>query len=174
MPQYGWNSKTWSEISQSQKDLYCVILLIGGGCCSVAQSCPTLFEPTDCNTPGFPVLHYLLEFAQTLPLNQPSSHLILCRPLLLLRSIFSSIRVFSKKLALHIKWPKHWSFSFSSSLSSEYSLLISFRIDWFDLLAVQGILKSHFQHHNSKASILRCLLSLWYNSHICTWLLEKP
>ena len=85
----------------------------------------------------------------------PSNHLILCRPLLLLPSIFPSIRVFYNESALHIRWPKSWSFSFSISPSKEYSGLISFRIDWFDLLVVQGILKSLLQHHSSKASILR-------------------
>jgi len=85
----------------------------------------------------------------------PSIHLILCCPLLL-PSIFPSIRIFSKESALHIKWPKYWSFSLGTSLSNEYSGLISFRIDWFDLLAVQGILKSLLQHHSSKASILQC------------------
>ena len=84
----------------------------------------------------------------------PSNHLILCRPLLLLPSIFPSIRVFSSESALHIRWPKYWSFSFSISPSSEYSGLISFRMDWLDLLAVQGTLKSLLQHHSSKASIL--------------------
>ena len=85
----------------------------------------------------------------------PSNHLILCRPLLLLPSIFPSIRVFSNELALCIMWPKYWSFSFSTSPSKEYSGLISFKIDWLDLLAVQGTLKS-LQHHSSKASILQC------------------
>ena len=84
----------------------------------------------------------------------PSNHLILCRPLLLLPSIFPSIRVFSSELALHVRGPKYWSFSFSISPSNEYSGLISFRIDWFDLFSVQGTLKSLFQHHSSKASIL--------------------
>ena len=83
-----------------------------------------------------------------------SDHLILCRPLLLLPSIFPSIRVFSSESALHIRWPKYWSFSFSISPSSEYSGLISFSTDWFELLAVQGTLKSLLQHHSSKASIL--------------------
>ena len=83
----------------------------------------------------------------------PSNHLILCRPLLLPPSIFLSIRVFSSESVLHIRWPKYWSFSFSISLSNEYSGLISFRIDWLDLLAVQGTLKSHLQHHSSKTSI---------------------
>ena len=85
----------------------------------------------------------------------PSNHLILCRPLLLLPSIFPSIRVFSSESVLHIRWPKYWSCSFSISPSNVYSGLISFRIDWLDLLAVQGTLKSLFQHHTSKASILR-------------------
>jgi len=85
----------------------------------------------------------------------PSNHLILCRPLLL-PSIFPSIRVFSKESVLHIRWPKYWSFSFNISPSNEYSGLISFRMDWLDLLAVQGTLKSIFQHHSSKASILWC------------------
>ena len=84
----------------------------------------------------------------------PTHHFILCRPLLLLPSVFPSIRVFSKELALHIRWPEYWSFSFSISPSNEYSGLISFRMDWLDLLAVQGTLKSLLQHHSSKASIL--------------------
>ena len=86
----------------------------------------------------------------------PSNHLILCRPLLLLPSIFPSIRVFSNESALCIRWPKYWSFSFNISPSNEHPGLISFRMDWLDLLAVQGTLKSHLQHHTSKASILRC------------------
>ena len=85
----------------------------------------------------------------------PSNHLIFCCPLLFLPSVFPSIRVFSNELALHIRWSKYWSFSFSISPSNEYSGLISFRIDWFDLLAGQGTLKSLLQHHRSKASILR-------------------
>ena len=85
----------------------------------------------------------------------PSKHLILCHPLLLPPSIFPSIRVFSSESVLHIRWPKYWSFSVSISPSNEYSGLISFRIDWFDLLAVQGTPKSRLQHHNSKASILQ-------------------
>ena len=104
--------------------------------------------------PIFPVLHYHPEFAQihVYWMVMPSNHLILCRPLLLLPSIFPSIRVFSNESALHIRWTKYWSFSISSS--NEYSRLISHRIDWFNLLAVQGTLKSLLQHHNSKASIL--------------------
>ena len=125
-------------------------------CSSVAQSCPTLSDPMDCSTPGFPVHHHLPELAQThvhwvSDAIQPS---ILCHPLLLLPSIFPSIRVFSSESVLRIRWPKYWSFSFSISPSSEYSGLISFRIDQFDLLAVQGTLKSFLQRHSSKASIL--------------------
>ena len=92
----------------------------------------------------------------SIELVMPSNHLILCRPLLLLPSIFPSIRVFSNESVLHIRWPKYWSFSFNISLSSEYSGLIFFRIDWFDLLVVQGTLKSLLQHHRPKASILQC------------------
>ena len=110
----------------------------------------------DSSTPGFPVLHYFPEFAQTRVHRvggaiQPSNPLL---PLSLLSSIFPSIRVFSNELALCIRWLKYWSFSFSISPSNEYPGLISFRIDWLDLLAVQGTLKSLLQHHSSKASIL--------------------
>ena len=101
-------------------------------CCSDAKSCLILFDPMDCNTPGFPVLHYLLEFAQTLSIKlvMPSNHLVFCCPLLLLPSIFPSIRVFSNESVLRIRWPKYWSFSFSISPSNEHSGLISFRMDW--------------------------------------------
>ena len=91
----------------------------------------------------------------SIELVMPSNHLILCHPLILLPSNFPSIRVFSNESALRIRWPKDWSFSFSISPSNDHPGLISFRMDWLDLLAVQGILKSHFQHHSSKASILR-------------------
>ena len=112
----------------------------------------------DCSTPGHPVHHQLLELTQTHVIESvmPSSHLILCRSLLLPPSIFPSIRVFSNQSALRIRWPKYWSFSFSISPSNEYSGLISFRIDWLDLLALQQTLKSLVQHHSSKASILLC------------------
>ena len=115
--------------------------------------CLTLCDPMDCSTSGFPVFHYLLEFAQLMSIESvmPFNHLILCRPLLLLPSIFPSIRVFSNELTLHIRWPKCWSFNFSISPSNEYSGLITFRIDWFDLLAIQGTLKSLLQHHSLKA-----------------------
>ena len=121
---------------------------------SVAQSCSTL-QLMGCSTPGFSVLHYLPEFAQIQPV-MPSNHLILCRPLLLPPSIFPSIRVFSNESVLCIRWPKYWSFNFSISPSNVYSGLISFRMDWLNLLAVQGTLKSLLQHHSSKASVLQC------------------
>ena len=112
----------------------------------------------NCSTPGFPVHHQLPELLKlmSIELVMPSNHLILCRPLLLLPSIFPSIRVFSNESALCIRWPKYWSFNFSISPSNEYSGLISFRMDWLDLLAVRETLKSLLQHHSSKASILRC------------------
>ena len=129
------------------------------GCyCSVAKSCQTLCHPMDCNTPGFPVLHYLLEFAQThvhwvSDAIQPSHSLLSPSPLTFK---FPSIRVFSNEPVLYIKWPEYLSFSFSISPSNEYSGLISFRIDWFDLLAVQGTLKSLLQYHSAKAPNLQC------------------
>ena len=95
----------------------------------------------------------------------PSNHLILCRPLLLLPSIFPSIRIFSNESALCIRWPKYWSFSFSISPSNQHSGLISFRMDWLDLLAVQGTLKSLLQNHSSKHPFFSTQLSLWSNSH---------
>ena len=110
----------------------------------------------DCSTPGFPVHYQLPELTQTHVhrVVMPSNHLILCHPLLLLPSIFPSIRVFSNESALHIRWPKYWSFSINPS--NEYLGLISFRMDWLDLLAVRGTLKSLLQHRSSKASILQC------------------
>ena len=112
----------------------------------------------DYSTPGFPVLHHLPELLKIMSIEMvmPSTHLVLCHPLLLLPSVFLSIRVFSNESALCIRWPKYWSLSFSISPSNEYSGWISFRIDWFDLFAVQWTLKSLLQHHSSKASILLC------------------
>ena len=101
-----------------------------------------------------------------------SSHLVLCLPILFLSSIFPSISVFSHELVLHIRWPKYCSFSFSISPPSEYSELISFRIGWYDLLAVQGALKSLLQHHNSKYQFFGTRPSLWSNSHIHTFMRE--
>ena len=112
----------------------------------------------DCSTAGFPVHHQLLELTQTMSIESvmPSNHLILDHPILL-PSIFPSIRVFSNESVLCIRWPKYWRFSFSISPSNEYSGLISFRMDWLDLLAAQGTLKSLLQYHSSKASILQIL-----------------
>ena len=133
---------------------------------SVAQSCQTRCDPMDCSMPGFPVHHQLLSLLKLMSiiiimkLVMPSNHLILCHPLLLLLSIFPSIRVFSSESVLCISWPKYWSFSFSISPSNEYSGLISFRMDWLDLLVVQGTLKSFLQHHSSKAPFFGAQLSL--------------
>ena len=123
----------------------------------------------DCSMPGFSVHQQLTELTQTHvhELVMPSNHLILCHPLLLPSSIFSSIRICSNESVLHIRWPKDWSFSFSISPSNEYSGLISFRTDWFDHLAVQGTLKSLVQHNSSKASILQL-------SVFCTVQLSHP
>ena len=124
---------------------------------SVTQLCPTLCDPMDCIMPGFPVHHQLLELTQTPPCRvgdaiQPSHPLSSLSPP---PSIFPSIRVFSSESVLCIRWPKYWSFSFIISPSNKYSGLISFRIDWLDLLAVHGTLKSLLQHHSSKVSILQ-------------------
>ena len=123
---------------------------------SVTQSCPTLCNPMNRSMPGLPVHHQLLEFTQTHVhrVSDATSHLILCRPLLLLPPIPPSIKVFSNESTLHMTWPKYWSFSFSIIPSNEHPGLIYFRMDWLDLLAVQGTLKSLLQHHSSKASIL--------------------
>ena len=114
----------------------------------------TLCNPMDCSTLGFPVLHYLPEFAQLMSIESvmSSNHLILCHPLVFLPSIFPGIRVFGSELACCIRWAKYWNFCFSINPSNEYSGLISFRIDWFDLLAVQRTLRSLLQHHSLKAS----------------------
>ena len=134
-------------------------LCLSGGCfCSIAKVCLTLYDPIDCSTPGFPVLHSLLEFAQVRVLwVGDANDLIFCGPLLLLSLIFLSTRVFANELALHIRCTKYWRFSFSISPSNENSGLISLRIDWFNLHAIQGTLKSLLQHHSMKASILWCL-----------------
>ena len=127
-------------------------------CCSVTQSCLTFCDPIDCSTPDFPVLHCLPEFAQTHVhwISNAIHHLILCRPLLLLPSIFPSIRVFFNESALRIRWQSIGTLASVSVPPVYIQGLISFRIDWFDFLAVQRILKSLLQHHNSKASILWC------------------
>ena len=124
---------------------------------SVGQLCTTFCDTMNCSTPGLPVYHQLPEFTQThvLRVGNPSSHLILWRPLLLLPPIPPSIRVFSNESTLWMRWPQFWSFSFSIIPSKEIPGLISFRMDWLDLRAVQETLKSLLQHHSSKTSILR-------------------
>ena len=123
---------------------------------SVAQSCLTLCDPMSHTTPGLPVHHQFPELLKLMSIESvmPSNHLILCHPLLLLPSIVPSIRVFSNESVLLIRWPKYWSFSFNVSPSSEHPGLISFRMNWLDLLEVEGTHKTLLQHHNSKASIL--------------------
>ena len=140
---------------------------------SVTQSCLTLCDPMDCSTPGLSAHHQLLEFTQT-HVHRVSDAIQPSHPLsspLLPPSIFPSIRVFSNESALYIRWPKYWSFSFTISPSNASLGLISFRMDWLDLLAVQGTLKSLLQHHSSKGSILRhsafFIVQLFYP-------LEKP
>ena len=135
----------------------CICCLMHICCYSVAKLCLTLCDPMDCSTPGFPVHHQLLEFLKLMSIKSvmQSNHFILCRPLHLLPSNFPSIRVFPNESALHIRWPKYLSFSFTISPSNEYSGPISFRMDGLDLLVVQGTLKSLLQNHSSKASIFQ-------------------
>ena len=149
---------------------------VGKYCCSVTKSCPTLCDLMNCYVACQASLSLTISWSllklMFIESVMPSNHLILCCPLFLLPSIFPSIRVFSSELALHIRWPKFWSFSISPS--NEYSGLISFTINWFDLLAVQGTLKSLLQHPTiSKYESFGSQPSLWSNSPICTWLLEK-
>ena len=126
--------------------------------CSVTQLCLTLCDPVNCSMTGLPVHHQFQSSPKPVSIESvmPSNYLILHRLLLLLPSIFPSIRVFTNESALRIRWPKYWSFSINISPSNEYSGLISFRIDGLDLLAVQGTLTRLFQHHSSKALILWC------------------
>ena len=143
---------------------------------SVAQSCPTLCEPwTAALQASLSITNSesLLKF-MSIELVMPYNHLILCRPLFLLPSIFPSISGFSNESVLCIRRPKYWSFSFSISPSNEYSGLISFRVDWLDLLAVPGTLKSLLQHHSSKASVLWHSAFFIAQLSIHTWQLEKP
>ena len=125
---------------------------------SSIQSVMSLCDPMDGNTPGLPVITSSQSLPKLMSIESmmPTNNLILCRRIRLLPTIFPSIRVFSNESALRIRWPKYWSFSFNISPTNKYPGLISFRMDWVDLLAVQGTLKSLFQHHSSKASILQC------------------
>ena len=152
-------------------------------CCSVAKLSPTLCDPMDCSTPDLPVLYYLLELVKLMSteLVMPSNYLVLCRPLLRLLSVFPSIRVFSNDSVLHIRWPKYWNFSFSISPSNECSGLISFRIGWFDLLAVQESSPTpQFERINSLAlsllysPVLTSVNDFWKNqsfdyTDLCQW-----
>ena len=131
----------------------------------VAQLCPTLCDPMDCSTPGFPVHHQLPE-PTIIMLVMPSNHLILCRPLLLPTSIFPSIRVFSNESVLLIKWPKYWSFNFSISPSNECSGLISFRMDWFDPFQPKGLSRVFSNTTVQMHQFFSAQLSLQSNSHI--------
>ena len=126
---------------------------------SMAQSCQSLCNPRDCKCQASLPITNSQSLIKLMPIKSvmPSNYLILCHSLLLLPSIFPSIRVFSNESALRMRWPKYWHFSFSISPSNEHPGLISFRMDWLDLLEVQGTRKSLLQHHSSKASILRCL-----------------
>ena len=141
-------------------------------CCSVAKLCLTLRSHglhAACQAPLSTMISQSLLKSMSIELVMPSNHLVLFHPLLPLPSIFPRIRVFVNESALRIRWPKYWSLTFSICPSNEYSGLISFRIDWFDLLAVQGILKSVWKHQFFGAQP-----SLWSNSHIRKWLLDKP
>ena len=135
-----------------------VLCLLQFSSVQFTQSCPTLCDPMNWSTPGLPVDHQLRSSHKLTSIKSvmPSSRLILCRPLLLLPPIALSISVFSNESTLRMRWPKYWSFSFSIIPSNEHPGLISFRMDWLDLLAVQGTLKSLLQHHTSKVSILQC------------------
>jgi len=164
---WGHGRSHWTTFQIS----YCKLLLYS---CSVMSNSATPWTAACQASLSFTMSQSLLKL-MSIESMMPSNHLILCHPLLLLPSIFPGIRVFSNESILRIRWPKYWNFNFRISPSNEYSGLISFRMDWFDFLAVQGTLKSLHQHYSSKASIL------WHsdffivsNSHIHTWLLEKP
>ena len=175
----GWkNKQNWSVHT---KDHYSSLKRKGILTChsfpfsSVTQSCPTLCDSMDCSTPGFPVHHQLLELAQSYVhrVGMPSNHLILCHLHLLLPSIFPSIRVFSKESVICIRWPEHWSFSFSISPSNDYSDW--FHLGWTGWISLQSKeLSTVFNTTVQKYQLFSSRLSLWSNSHIHTRLLEKP
>ena len=148
-----WYFPSWKTVYIHVHNCFIIIFVVIFQFSSVAQSSPTLCDPMASLsiTNSWSSLRLM-----SIELVMPSSHLILCRPLLFLPPIPPSIRVFSNESTLRMRWPKYWSFSFSISSSNEHPELISFRMDWLDLLAVQGTLKSLLQHHSSRASILRC------------------
>ena len=156
--------KSWTQFSYSTTTILIPVIC----CCSVAQSCPTLCNPMDCSMSGLPVHHQLRSLLKLMSIKSvmPSRHLILCHPLVLLPSIFPSLRVFSKESSLCIRWPKYWSLNFSISPSNEYSGLISFRIDLFGLLAALSrfLSKTTVQKHQ----FFGIQPSLCSNSHIHT------
>ena len=173
-----WISKTWTRLRDSTHiNIFQGNRLRSVQFSLVTQSCPTLCNPMNHSMPGLPVHHQLLEFTQTHvrwvgDAIQPSHPLL---SLLLLPPPFPpSIRVVSNESTPHMRWPKYWSFSFSIRPSNEHPGLVSFRMDWLDLLAVQGTLKSLLQHHSSKHQFFGTQLSSQSNSHIHTWLQEKP
>ena len=145
-------------------------------CCSVTQLCPTHCDRMDCSMLGFPILHYLSELLKLISIKSktPSNYLILCCPFLLLPSIFPRIRVFSNELALPIKWPKYWSFSFSISPSSEYSGLISWGLTGLISLLSEELSRVFSSTIIWKHPFLGAQLSLWSSSYKSTWLPEKP
>ena len=156
--EHEWTTNTCAHTHTHTHTLHCQPLIQFSSVSSYIQSCLTLCDPVNRSTPGLPVHYSYLRLLKPMSIESvmPSNHLILCRPLLLLPSVFPSIRVFSNESALCIRWPKYWNFSINMSPSNEHPGLISFRMDWVDLLAVQGTLKSLLQHHSSKESILQC------------------
>ena len=162
-------------LEECQTETGVEILTLFQCCCSVIKSCPTLCDPMDCTCQAFLfiIMSWGLLKLMSIELVIPLNHLILCCHLLL-PSIIPSIRVFSIESVLCIRWPKYWSFSFSISPSNEYSGLISLRMDWLDLLAVQGTLSVFSNTTVQKHQFFGAQLSLWSNSHIHTWLPEKP
>ena len=172
-----WTEESGGLCPQAHRELdmteWLTLLLSHFEFSSVTQSCPTLCDPMDCSMPGLPVHSNSRNLLMSTASVMPSSNLILHCPLLLPPLIFTSIRVFPSESVLRIRWPKYCSFSISPS--NEYSGLICFSMDWLDLLAVQGTLSTVFSNTTvQKHQFFSIQLSLWSNSHIHTWLLEKP
>ena len=160
----------WAEKNNILSLYLCTVFCF----CSVAWSCLTLCDPMDYSTPGVLVHHQIPEFTQSHVhwISDGSNHLVLCHPLLLLPSVFPSFRVFSNESALRIRWPNYWSFTISPS--NEYSGLTFFRMEWLDLLQSRGLSRVFSNTTAQKHQFFSAQLSLWSNSHIHTWLLEKP